>query len=691
MKLKCKECVAILSNVMHRSRRPLKVGFVITAAILASAPALAGDDLTNMKLEDLMNLRVQVISAAKRPQRLADAAAAIYVLTDEDIRRSGARSVPEVLRLVPGMIVARLNNGEWAISARGSASSVANKLLVLVDGRSIYSPLFGGVLWDLQDFLLQDIERVEVIRGPGATLWGANAVNGVINIITKSADNTQGAFVSVGSGSVERGYVEARYGGKLSDDTALRISAKYADWKSTMSSADAGHFQAPYVTRSVGFRSDSVLNGGNSLMMSGQLTSNIYGDMEVVPLYVAPYSMLQSYRYNEGSAHFNTKWSHIESDTSDYSIRLSYSYEHAARNGDTGWTNSVELEFQDRLSPLEFHDVVWGLAYKANFMHIGTAYMIVPDQNDARQSVISGFVQDDISLVASRLHTTIGTKVEYNDFSGFDLEPSLRLIWTPDSKNSLWAAISRAARTPTMAEEYTTYLQGVIANPYGTVYPPIALKALSSKSFQSETTMAYEAGYRTEILDNISFDLALFYNSGTKLRSGITLGQGFSLTPVPNIIQYLQVTNIGSAHSYGLELAAEWQPIQGWRLQGTYSYLNGQARQNGKATSSAGYISTLGQIPHNQFTVRSLVDLPHNIEGDVSLRYVGALYATEIGSYAAIDARLGWKPVDGIDLSVVGQNLIGPSHTEFSAASDSIAGVAAQLGRTVFVKASLTF
>ena len=242
--------------------------------------------------------------AFKSPQppetaTLADVVAAIYVLTGEDIRRSGASSVPEALRLAPGMQVARLNNGAWAISARGSASSVANKLLVLVDGRSIYSPIFGGVLWDLQDIMLVDIDRIEVIRGPGATLWGADAVNGVINIITKSANDTQGTFASVGTGSVERGYAEVGYGDMISTDTAFRISAKYSDWKSTMDSPVAGNFQAPYVTRSVGFRAELNLTSADSLMVS-VAHDIIYGEMEPIPVYTPPYAALQSYRYNEG-------------------------------------------------------------------------------------------------------------------------------------------------------------------------------------------------------------------------------------------------------------------------------------------------------------------------------------------------------------------------------------------------------
>ena len=466
-------------------RSLLKTMLLVTAGALAAVPALAGDDLTDMRLEDLMNLRVQVTSAAKKPQQLADVAAAIYVLTGEDIRRSGASSVPEALRLVPGMQVARLNNGAWAISARGSASSVANKLLVLVDGRSIYSPIFGGVLWDLQDIMLVDIDRIEVIRGPGATLWGADAVNGVINIITKSANDTQGTFASVGTGSVERGYAEVRYGGMISTDTAFRISAKYSDWKSTMDSPVAGNFQAPYVTRSVGFRADLNLTSAYRLMVSGQLTSIIYGEMEPIPVYTPPYAALQSYRYNEGSASFNSKWSHVSSNTSDYSLRLSYGYERPGRGGNTGWTHSLETEFQDHFEPFESHDAVWGISYKVNFAHIGPGYSISSVRTDVKQDVVGAFVQDDISLVPSQLHATIGSKIEYNNFSGFDIEPSARLIWTPNDKNSLWAAVSRAARTPTIAEEYVVYFKGVTPNPVNPRFPPIAFMITGNRNFES--------------------------------------------------------------------------------------------------------------------------------------------------------------------------------------------------------------
>lgn len=663
---------------------------LVTAAVLVAAPALGGDDLTNMKLEDLMNLRVQVISAAKRPQQLSDAAAAIYVITGEDIRRTGASSVPEALRLVPGMQVARLNNGAWAISARGFAGSIANKLLVLVDGRSIYSPLFGGVLWDLQDFMLQDIDRIEVIRGPGATLWGANAVNGVINIITKSAGATRGGFASVGTGSMERGYAEARYGGMIGAETALRISAKYSDWKSTMDSTVAGHFQAPYVTRSIAMRVDSNLTSADTLMASGQLTSSIFGEMEPIPQYVPPYVALLSFRYSEGSAFFNSKWSHVNSETSDYSLRLSYTYEHAGRGGDTGWSNSLEVEFQDHFQPFESHDVVWGLAYKANFMHIGSSLAISATRADVTQDVVSGFLQDDISLIPSQLRATIGTKVEYNNFSGFDVEPSARLIWTPNDKTSLWAAVSRAARTPTMAEHYMLHLWGVIPNPVDPTFPPIELMVTGNREFKSETVTTYELGYRLNPLDNVSLDLAAFYNDSSGLLSVEYGAQAFALTPVPHVTQALIMGNYVRAHAVGFELSGEWQPTQGWRLRGSYAYWNGNAAKDGgdRATTN---LTTLGQVPRNQFSFRSSADLPGDLETDITIRYVGALTYTSIGAYMAVDARLGWRPSESFDLSVVGQNLIGPPHTEFNATIDTLPSVAARLGRTVFVKASMTF
>lgn len=675
---------------MPRLTSRFRTTLLVSAAALAAVPAYGGDDLTNMRLEDLMNLRVQVISAAKRPQKLADAAAAIYVLTGDDIRRSGANSVPEVLRLVPGMQVARLNNGAWAISARGSASSVANKLLVLVDGRSIYNPIFGGVLWDAQDVLLQDIDRIEVIRGPGATLWGANAVNGVINIITKTANDTQGTFVSAGTGSVARGYAEVRYGGMISTDTAFRLYAKYSDWKSTMDSPVAGHFQAPYVTRSVGFRADSNLSSADKLMMSGQLTSNIYGEMEPIPLYTPPYAAFLPFRYDEGSAFFNSKWSHVASATSEYSFRLSYIYEHAGRGGDTGWTNSLEAEFQDHFEPFESHDVVWGVAYKLNTVHIGSGFPISTSRTDVKQDVASGFVQDDISLIPSRLRATIGTKVEYNNFSGFDFEPSVRVIWTPNDKNALWIAVSRAARTPTMAEQYAVYFQGVMPNPVNAAYPPIAIMVSGNRKFESEKVMAYELGYRVEPLDNLSLDIAAFYNVSTGLRSAEYAAQDFALTPVPHVVQNMIMGNFASARSYGWELAGEWQPTQGWRLRGTYAYWNGNAVQDGFDRAIVN-LTVLGQVPHNQFSIRSSADLPGNLETDITIRYVGALAYTSVGSYVAVDARLGWKPLEWFDLSLVGQNLIGPPHTEFDATLDNIRSISARLGRTVFIKASMTF
>jgi iron complex outermembrane receptor protein len=476
----------------------------------------------------------------------------------------------------------------------------------------------------------------------------------------------------------------------ISADTAFRVFAKYSDWKSTMDSAVAGHFQAPYVTRSVGFRADSNLTSADKLMASGQLTSNIYGEMEPIPQYAPPYTALLPFRYNEGSAFINSKWSHVESETSDYAFRLSYAYEHAGRGGDTGWTNSLETEFQDHFEPFDSHDVVWGLAYKLNNVHIGSGFSISTARTDVKQNVFSGFARDDISLIPSQLHATIGTKVEYNNFSGFDFEPSARLIWTPNDNNSLWAAVSRAARTPTMAEQYSVYFQSVMANPANPALLPIAIVVTGNQKFKSEKVMVYELGYRVEPLDNVSLDLTAFYNDSTGLRSAEYTVQSVALTPIPHVIQNMIMGNFASARSYGWELAGEWQPVQGWRLRGTYAFWNGNAVQDGfdKAITN---LSVLGQVPHNQFTIRSSADLPGNLETDITIRYVGALSYTPIKAYATVDARLGWKPTAWFDLSLVGKNLIGPPHTEFDAPADNLKSVAARMGREVFVKASVTF
>jgi iron complex outermembrane receptor protein len=623
-------------------------------------------DVTAMSMEDLMNL--QVTSVSKRAQKVADAAAAIFVITQEDIRRSGATSIPEALRLVPGLEVARIDQNKWAIGSRGFNGRFDNKLLVLIDGRSVYTPLFSGVYWTVEDVMLEDVDRIEVIRGPGATLWGANAVDGVINVITKKAKSTQSAVVTAGAGTEERAAGGVRYGGKLGDNTYYRAYTKYFDW---------GPSSYPYPSGMTahdgwdalrgGFRADWTPAGANSLTLQGDLYRTRFNETLTVASLSAPYSSTFPNDGKYSGGNILGRWNHT-SEGSSMSLQMYYDNTTITDHSLFGdHQNILDIDFQHGFHVGDSQQFVWGLGYRSIHDKNDASFTVSLQPNQVTLNQFSTFLQDEISLVDNRLQITLGSKFERNEFTGFEIEPNARLLWNLTPNQSIWTAVSRAVRTPALTEEGLRLNSQVI--PPGTLANPSPLPAviavIGSHQFNSEDLLAYELGYRMQATSNLSLDIATFYNNYSNLRTAEPGAPFVEGSPAPtHIVIPFVAGNKMSGGTYGVELFADWKVVPKWRLVGSYSYLQMDIHKN-KDSQDPTPDNPNGSSPRHQWYLRSSIDLPKHFEQDTTLRFVDHLPSLNLPNYYSLDAHLGWRPVTRLELSIGGQNLLNNWHLEF--------------------------
>jgi iron complex outermembrane receptor protein len=661
----------------------------LAAALLAAnSGAQSGQsvpDVTTLSMEDLMNM--QVTSVSKRTQKVADAAAAVFVITQEDIRRSGATSIPEALRLVPGLEVARIDENKWAIASRGFNGRFDNKLLVLIDGRSVYTPLFSGVYWNVQDVMLEDIDRIEVIRGPGATLWGANAVNGVINIISKKAKDTQGGVVSAGAGTEERGSSSARYGSTIGN-TAYRAYGKYFNWGPSLYSSGTTAHDGWDELRG-GFRADWTPAGANSLTLQGDIYQSKYGETLTVPSLSAPYSSTFPNNGNYSGGNILGRWNH-SSEGSSMSLQMYYDNTTIADNSlFVDHQNIFDMDFQQGFHVGDSQQFVWGLGYRSIRDRNDSSFSVSLQPNQVTLNHFSAFLQDEVSLVDNRLRLTFGSKFEHNDFTGFEVQPNARLLWTLTPNQSVWTAVSRAVRTPALTEEGLRLNSAVIppATPINPTPFPAVVTVFGSHQFQSEDLLAYELGYRVQVTSSLSADVATFYNNYSNLRTAEPGVPSLEGSPAPtNIVIPFFAANKMSGGTYGAELFADWKVIPKWRLVGSYSYLQMDIRKNSDSLDPTAD-NPNGSSPRHQWYLRSSIDLPMHFEDDTTLRFVDHLPSLNIPSYYSLDAHLGWRPVQLVEFSIGGQNLLNNQHLEFI--PDFINTAPTVVKRTVY--GSLTF
>jgi iron complex outermembrane receptor protein len=621
-----------------------------TAPIAAQETYRPPAELKKLSVEELLD--VDVTSVSKYPEKLSAAAAAVAVLTQEDIHTSGFTSIPEALRLVPGLDVARVDSHTWAISSRGFNDVFANKLLVMIDGRTVYTPLFSGVFWEVQDTLLEDIDRIEVVRGPGATLWGANAVNGVINIITKSARDTQGLLVSSGGGTEDRGFANVRYGIKLDDNAFLRIYTKYFSRDSSVLPDDTTAHDAWDMLRA-GFRLDWEPTNQNSFTVQGDIYTGNQDEDYLVPTTRFPFAGKIVATDTVSGGNLLGRWSHSFSTDSQLTVQAYYDRTERdspifSEKRDTG-----DIDLQHRFGLGERQEVIWGLGFRATHDDVTNSLNVslLPDRRTL--NLYSAFVQDEISIVPELFRLTLGSKFEHNDFTGFEIQPSARVLWTPGHSQTFWASVSRAVRTPSRAES------DIVLNPAPPVpLPPGLITILGNPNMDSEELLAYELGYRVQPIDQLKLDLTAFYNDYDHLRT---------LEPTtPGPVSPSIVANNLFGESYGTEISATAQVTNRWRLQGSYSYLEVQLHRKSGSRDSSTEATTEGSSPHHQFFIRSLVDLGWNIQFDSTLRYVDVLPAQKIPSYLTLDLRLAWSPRKDLEFAIVGQNLLDDRHPEFA-------------------------
>ena len=605
--------------------------------------------LKKLSVEELMD--IEVISVSKRPEKLLETASAIQVITAEDIRRSGASNIPEALRLAHNLHVAQKGSHAWGITARGFNTDLANKLLVLIDGRTVYTPLFSGVFWDRQDYLLEDLDRIEVISGPGSTLWGANAVNGVINIITKRAKETQGLYLEAGGGTELKGFTSARYGGTLASNVSYRMFGKYFD-RGSQVLANGNDASDSWHMGQGGFRIDAETSSQNEFTLQGDFYS---GDE----------NLLSGGAARVTGGNILGRWSHAFSEDSEMSLQFYYDRTHLATPVPAFVLNSIvfapsgtlkddldtyDVDFQHHFSVGARNHLVWGLGYRFTDDTVRNSPSLGFFPPVLGRKLFSAFVQDEIRM-RKNLFLTLGTKLEHNDYTGFEFEPSTRLQWNFANKQMLWAAASRAVRMPSRIDRD-------VSQPA----PPHLVVLKGGPDFVSETVVAYEAGYRAQLGPKLATSISAFYNDYDHLRST-------SFTPL-TILPFFFANNL-EGKTYGIELSASYQVRDSWRLYAGYNPLKEQIRiKRGQMDLNNALNETAD--PRQQVFLRSAIDLRKNVELDGKLRWVDMLRNNSgptpgtVPSYFELDARLSWHLTESVELSVTGQNLLHDRHPEYA-------------------------
>jgi len=635
---------------------------VIAATIALSAranspePTTPIDELKRLSIDELMN--VEVTSVSRHEESLRDAAAAIAVVSREALRRSGASNIPDALRLIPGMHVGEQTASSWTVSSRGFSSITSEKLLVLSDTRSVYTPLFSGVMWDVQDYLLEDIDRIEVIRGPGAALWGSNAVNGVINITTRSARDTHGALLEAGAGTFDRGWLEGRYGGETAGGVHYRVFGKYLERNGTdhlvTDSDDDWHLGH------VGFRTDWDGSQRDSFTVQGDAYSGDVGKLVPSTTIIGRDNPTGELDSKLSGGNVLARWRHQTDDGSDLQLRAYYDY---TRRDDPSYLdtlNTFDVDLQQRFAASARQEILWGANYRLTSNRNVSGGVFAVDPEGSTDNLYSGFIQDQIAL-AETVHLTLGTKLEHNDFSGFEVQPSIRIAWSPTDTQALWSAISRAVRVPTRLErDIAIEITPPGSNPVGLLE--------GNDDFRAERLIAYEAGYRWQPLGQLSVDVALFYNDYDRLAS-LEFGTPF-VGPDGRVVIPIVNENLTTGHTRGAEVLLEWSPADYWHVTANYTHLDMSLNPSGQDLNRNEWIE--GSTPRSMAGLRSWLTLAERFEIDAQLRHQTrirrspvAVSGEGIDAYSELDLRLGWRVSDHWDLSLVGQNLLHDEHAEF--------------------------
>ena len=678
--------------------RPIIGALILVLTAFPALAAMSGktesiqSDITELSLEALMDVTVTI--ASKKEEKLSETAAAIYVITQEDIRRSGVTNIAEALRMAPGVNVALINSNTWAISVRGFNRRFADKLLVLIDGRSIYRPIFSGSYWHRQNPVLEDIERIEIIRGPGAAIWGANAVNGIINIITKNAKDTQGGLLTGGAGNLEKGFGTLRYGGQVGEDFHYRAYVK-GHKRDNFKQTTGESAEDDWHSLQSGFRMDWDASTKDAVTIQGDIFDGESGVVSTFAVPFPPFGVEQASDVFDSGLNVIGRWKHTWSETSDMFLQVYYDHVDSKTHYLDGFgqvTRTLDFDFHHYFQFQKNQIITWGLEYRHIFDDITNPSNIVYNPDSRDYKLFSAFVQDDITLIKDKFKVIVGSKFEHNDFTGFEFQPNGRFIWTPRERHSIWGAISRAVRTPNRSEHdfdplYSTHV------PPNALFPgaPDALfTVVGDKDFDSEELLAYELGYRFLPTDKISIDIAAFYNDYDKLLTfelGPPTLSGTAEDPflvLPAVVDGDHLTG----EAFGLETTFRFNPYPWWKLQASHTFL----KMHHRATNSADINPDRFQrtAAENQLYFRSSMDIGRNLDWDTTFRFVDDVPEWDIDYYLEMDMRLAWRPMKNVELSIVGQNLLDNRHPE-NADVTGFATPVTEVPRSIYGKVTLRF
>ncbi len=658
---------------------------LISAPLMAEESEPLPEDLTTMSIEELMRIKITTLRTS---EKLSNSAAAVFVITQEDIQRSSATNIPDLLRMVPGLHVAKIDANKWAVSSRGFNGRFANKLLVLMDGRSLYSPLSSGVLWEAQDTVLEDIERIEIIRGPGATLWGANAVNGVINIITQNTRDTRGVLMSGGVGSEEKAFGTVRYGGAASEENHFRVYAKYFNRDSNADAAGNDAADQWQQWRS-GFRFDHGNAEKNQFTLQGDIYQGLAGETVAFPVKqdTPPYfkAVTKDHQSEIFGANLLGRWNRTLSKTSKLVFQAYYDHNVYNPTVLDAIFDISDVDFQHQFQLLSQHSVIWGVGYRFIQDSLKGTYSSSIDPDSKEYDLISAFIQDDITLFPDHWRLTLGTKFENNDFSGTEWQPSARILWTPEDRQSIWAAVSQAIRTPSRGE-VSNRSRIVISDDFPIPSDRYLVEALGNPEFESEEVLTYELGYRVQPSSTLSFDIAAFYNHYKNLRNP-EIQHPVDNASTPSVVPVVVKNNL-DGNSYGVEIATDFRIYDYWRLQLSYNYLAINLKLK---TLGSDYFTKYdeGSVPKQQASLRSLMDLNNSWQLDLWARYVDELPSIDINGYFELDVRLNWQIRKDLSLTFAGQNLLDSQHPEY--VSEYLETKSTETQRSAYAKMTLKF
>ncbi len=640
------------------------LAFELVWIVLAAACVHAQtpqNDLTTLKLEDLMNL--DVTSASKKAEKVSRVPSAIFVITEDDIQRSGATNIPDLLRMVPGLQVAQINPSNWAISARGFNGQYSNKLLVLIDGRAVYTPIYSGVYWDAQNLPLDLLARIEVIRGPGATVWGTNAVNGVINIITKRARDTQGASLNVHGGNVQQGGGDVVYGGHLRSHGAYRVFADGWAVGANVTRAKQNGEDDWYGFKG-GLRADLDLTPKDLLTVEAEAERGNAGEIFTTGISLQPpVNATLSLRDRFSEWHLLGRWEHTASPASEASLQVYYDHNNRTDGTFGVGLTTFDIDFQHHVPWRQRQDLVWGAGYRYYSDDTRNFFRTSFSPPDVNQSLFNAFMQDEITLRRNRLYVTLGAKVQHEHYNGFNLQPTARVTWTPSDRAMFWAAISGARRTPARIE---TGIRANLAAYPGPGNLSTLVSVFGNPEQKNERLTATEAGLRKNLSSRVSFDASAFFNQYRELVSTESGSPRLEADPAPlHLLIPTTFANLVYGDTQGFESFANLKLASRWTMSPGYSFITMHLHRQPGSTDATTVGQAEGKLPRHQAQLRSNVNLPWRLQWTTSAYFVGRLNAPVVPAYTRLDSKLEWQASDKLSLGVVGQNLQRDFHLEY--------------------------